>query len=220
MSEFLFIPYNSQNAAKLVTRDTADKLASNNLKLSIRQSKKSIDPRNLRACSFLGVDMAISDREVYSTYHDFLEQHFDFCNEDTSDYYYFGVERLDDGKMVTVDKFAPWSVDKRVGVIYISKVDIRNLIAFSQGRLTDSADDRAVAVIENEVTLYSIYLQNNIHDVMVSTMDDAYSHTETFVYALPVERENKSNDTVMAEGSRIDKAVVKAMDTVLSKLTN
>lgn len=226
MSEIYPVAYNSQNAAKLVTTDTANMLASNNLKLSIRQSYKSIDPRDLRECSFLGVDMVISDRETYTTYQDFLEKHFDMSQEDINDYYYLAVERLADGKMVTVDELTPWSVDKRVGVIYISKTDVRNSMMFKRGipgfeaQNAQSANDRAIAIMENEVTRCSIYMQNSVHDVMVSTLDDTHSHTETFIYALPEAHENKSNDIVIAKGSRIDNAVTKAINIVLSKLTD
>lgn len=213
-------PYNIDDAAMLIRKETAETLINNNLILKITQTVNPTNPRDLGVCTLLGVDVAIKGNNDFNSYRDFAEQFFSQTGQSIDNFYWAGVKR-DNGRIVTVSGLEPWSVSQSIGIIYISESDVLDMFietakSIEVGQFGADLHMIAVERMENEVSLYSSYMQNNIHDITISTKDGSTSHTVKHVYALPTLTNNKAGEVYTGLNSLVNDAVIEGRDAVLS----
>lgn len=220
--------YRIDDAAMWVRKETADDLRKQNLKVVFTQADNAINPRKLEPtsihpapiCTILGIDVPLKGDNKFNSYDDFAEQFFSATGQSVDRFYYTGVMR-DKGRIVTVQSLDPWSVSKSIGIIYVSESDVLSQF-FKTGQAIEvgqfGADLHIIAVeaMENEISLYSAFANNNIHDVTVSTIDGSRSHTVKQVYGLPSLTNNNASGTYAGLNSLIDDAVRQAQRIVLT----
>ena len=219
--------YRVDDAAMWVRKETADDLRKHNLKVTFTQSDNAINPRNLEStsihpapiCTILGIDIPLKGDNKFNSYDDFAEQFFSATGQNVDRFYYTGVMR-DKGRIVTVQPSDPWSVSKSIGIVYVSESDVLSQF-FKTGQAIEvgqfGADLHIIAVeaMENEISLYSAFANNNIHDVTVSTIDGSRSHTVRQVYGLPAMTGNNPSGEYKGLKSLVDDAVRQAQRIVL-----
>lgn len=219
--------YRVDDAAMWVRKETADDLRKHNLKVTFTQADDAINPRKsgpisihpAPICTILGIDVPLKGDNKFNSYDDFAEQFFLATGQSVDRFYYTGVMR-DKGRIVTVQPSDLWSVSKSIGIIYVSESDVLSQF-FKTGQAIEvgqfGADLHIIAVeaMENEISLYSAFANNNIHDVTVSTIDGSRSHTVRQVYGLPAMTGNNSSGAYKGLKSLVDDAVIQAQRIVL-----
>ncbi len=217
-------PYRIDSAAMMVNKRTADSLIENNMTVTFTKASNPVNPRETSVCTIIKAHDYTENNDGFASYQDFAEKYFAEKESDNIDYYfYLGVLRSANGALVTADKDAEWSNTDSVGIIYIHERDVLdNFIgtgkSMEAGVFGQTLTQLANHTMENEITLYSAYENNLIHDVTVITNTGSVSHTIENVYALAPLTDNKTNQPNNANHSLVDSAVIFARDAVLDKI--